>query len=55
MPPGKGLAIYELAHDSITTRGEDPYVWSTQLLYHGIHGIRIVADSLVEDKFLHIE
>lgn len=31
--PGKGLAIYELAHDSITTRGEDPYVWSTQLQY----------------------
>ena len=31
--PSKGLAIYELAHDSITTRGEDPYVWSTQLQY----------------------
>ena len=25
--------MYELTHDSITTRGEDPYVWSTQLQY----------------------
>ena len=28
--PQKGLAIYELARDSITTRGEDPYIWSAQ-------------------------
>ena len=28
--PKKGLAIYELARDSITTRGEDPYIWSAQ-------------------------
>ena len=28
--PKKGLEIYELARDSITTRGEDPYIWSTQ-------------------------
>lgn len=28
--PKKGLAIYELAQDSITTRGEDPYIWSAQ-------------------------
>ncbi|MBR4290234.1 MAG: IS110 family transposase [Oscillospiraceae bacterium] len=28
--PQKGLAIYELARDSITTRGEDPYIWSSQ-------------------------
>ena len=28
--PQKGLEIYELARDSITTRGEDPYIWSAQ-------------------------
>ena len=28
--PQKGLEIYELARDSITTRGEDPYIWSSQ-------------------------
>ena len=28
--PAKGLAIYELAYESITTRGEDPYIWSAQ-------------------------
>ena len=28
--PQKGLTIYELARDSITTRGEDPYIWSAQ-------------------------
>ena len=28
--PKKGLAIYELSQDSITTRGEDPYIWSAQ-------------------------
>ena len=28
--PKKGLEIYELAHDSITTRGEDPYIWGAQ-------------------------
>ena len=28
--PKKGLEIYELARDSITTRGEDPYIWSSQ-------------------------
>jgi len=28
--PQKGLAIYELARDSITTRGENPYIWSAQ-------------------------
>ena len=28
--PKKGLEIYELARDSITTRGEDPYIWSAQ-------------------------
>ena len=28
--PQKALAIYELAHDSITTRGEDPYIWAAQ-------------------------
>ena len=28
--PQKGLAIYELARDSITTRGEDPYIWAAQ-------------------------
>jgi len=28
--PQKGLAIYELTRDSITTRGEDPYIWSAQ-------------------------
>ena len=28
--PNKGLEIYELARDSITTRGEDPYIWSAQ-------------------------
>ena len=28
--PQKGLAIYELARDSITTRGEDPYILSAQ-------------------------
>ena len=28
--PQKGLAIYELARDSITTRGEDPYIRSAQ-------------------------
>ena len=28
--PQKGLVIYELARDSITTRGEDPYIWSAQ-------------------------
>ena len=28
--PQKGLAIYELARDSITTRGEDHYIWSAQ-------------------------
>ena len=26
----KGVAIYELARESITTRGEDPYIWSAQ-------------------------
>ena len=26
----KGLSIYELAVDSITTRGEDPYIWLSQ-------------------------
>ena len=26
----KGLSIYELAVDSITTRGEDPYIWFSQ-------------------------
>jgi transposase len=26
----KGLAIYELAKDSITTRGDDPYIWLSQ-------------------------
>lgn len=31
--PSKGLAIYELAHDSITTHGEDLYIWSTQNQY----------------------
>lgn len=31
--PSKGLAIYELAHDSITTRGESPYVWNAQNQY----------------------
>ena len=28
--PKKGLAIYELACESITTRGEDPYIWAAQ-------------------------
>ena len=28
--PKKGLEIYELARNSITTRGEDPYIWSAQ-------------------------
>jgi len=28
--PKKGLEIYEMARDSITTRGEDPYIWSAQ-------------------------
>ena len=28
--PKKGLEIYELARDSIATRGEDPYIWSAQ-------------------------
>ena len=28
--PQKGLAIYELARESITTRGEDPYIWVAQ-------------------------
>ena len=28
--PKKGMAIYELACESITTRGEDPYIWSAQ-------------------------
>ena len=28
--PKKGLAIYELARESITTRGEDPYIWAAQ-------------------------
>ena len=28
--PKKGLEIYELARESITTRGEDPYIWSSQ-------------------------
>ena len=28
--PKKGLEIYELARDSITTRGEDPYIWAAQ-------------------------
>lgn len=28
--PKKGLEIYELARVSITTRGEDPYIWSAQ-------------------------
>ena len=28
--PKKGLEIYELARDSVTTRGEDPYIWSAQ-------------------------
>ena len=28
--PQKGLGIYELARDSITTRGEDPYIWAAQ-------------------------
>ena len=28
--PQKGLAIYELARESITTRGEDPYIWAAQ-------------------------
>jgi hypothetical protein len=26
----KGLAIYELAKNSITTRGDDPYIWLSQ-------------------------
>ena len=28
--PKKGLEIYELARDSITTKGEDPYIWAAQ-------------------------
>ena len=28
--PKKGLEIYALARDSITTRGEDPYIWAAQ-------------------------
>ena len=28
--PKKGLEIYELARDSITPRGEDPYIWGAQ-------------------------
>ena len=28
--PKKGLAIFELARESITTRGEDPYIWAAQ-------------------------
>ncbi len=28
--PAKALSIYELAVQSITTRGEDPYIWSAQ-------------------------
>ena len=28
--PKKGLEIYELARDSITTRGEDPYIWGAK-------------------------
>ena len=28
--PKKGLAIYELALESVTTRGEDPYIWAAQ-------------------------
>lgn len=28
--PCKGLSIYELAVDSITTRGDDPYIWLSQ-------------------------
>ena len=31
--PQKGLAIYELARESITTRGEDPYIWAAQDQY----------------------
>ena len=28
--PKKGLEIYELDRESITTRGEDPYIWAAQ-------------------------
>ena len=28
--PNKGLSVYELASGSITTRGDDPYIWSAQ-------------------------
>lgn len=28
--PSKGLSIFELASGSITTRGDDPYIWSAQ-------------------------
>ena len=28
--PKKGLEIYELARNSVTTRGEDPYIWAAQ-------------------------
>ena len=28
--PKKGLEIYDLARESITTRGEDPYIWAAQ-------------------------
>lgn len=31
--PSKGLAMYELSRDSITTRGENPYVQSAQNQY----------------------
>ena len=36
----KGSTIYELGHDSITTRGESPYVWNAQNQY-----VKLLTDA----------
>lgn len=62
--PNKGLSIYELAADSITTRGDDPYIWLSQnqcidLLAATqnaadeiIVQMRVIADTIPEYKVL---
>ena len=62
--PSKGLAIYELATNSITTRGEDPYIQLAQsqcvdLLASAqnaadeiIHQMQTIAETIPEYKVL---
>ena len=43
----QGLSIYELAVDSITTRGEDPYIWLTKSMLDLLSATQNAADEII--------